>query len=120
MSSEDKKSDRLYVIMTDSPRVESRHKIARKKPACSKQGGFWTADSPDDVWQMSYETASEVISKIRHNNPRMMRAEKAKTILENQQKALLKAAEEWEARKANKRKPENVSPEPENNDTPEP
>jgi hypothetical protein len=120
MSSDQEPVERLYVIMTDSPHQHSRQKLARKKPSCDKQSGFWTSNSPDDVWQMSHSTASDILSKLGHNNPRILRSDKAMRIVENQKEASLRAAAEWEARKSKKNEPVKVSPEPEDTDTPEP
>lgn len=81
------KEERLYAVMTDSPRAFSKTVLARVKPHASKETGFWTDVDTRSVWLMNRETASEILSKLGHNNPRMVRAEKALAIIEGQMEA---------------------------------
>lgn len=78
------KEERLYAVMTDSPRAFSKTVLARVKPHASKKTGFWTDVDTGSVWLMNRETATDLLSKLRLNNPRMVRAEKALAIIEGQ------------------------------------
>jgi hypothetical protein len=73
-------AERRYAVMTDSPRTPLVI-LARVRPVASKEGGFWTANEPDRVWLMSHEDAISVRDRLGHNNPRIMRAEKALAII---------------------------------------
>jgi hypothetical protein len=81
--------ERKYVVMTDSHRPFDKTKLARKGPHASREDGFWTDTSPDDVWIMDRETADDIVRKLGHNNPRVVRAEKALKIIEEQREARL-------------------------------
>lgn len=82
--------DRRYVVMTDSRFAFDKTQFARKKPDCSRSSGFWTDDNPDDVWIMDRKTALDVVSRLHHNNPRIVRAEKAVAKIEEQRAAKIK------------------------------
>lgn len=69
--------ERLYAVMTDSHRLFDDSQLARMAPDRSRVSGFWTDDDPDAVWQMDRKTADELVAKLHHNSPRVVRAEKA-------------------------------------------
>lgn len=79
--------DSLYAVMTDSHRPFDRSVLARMAPERSRASGFWTADDPDAVWRMDRATAEEVLGPLRLNNPRIVRAEKAITLIAAQRDA---------------------------------
>jgi len=81
--------ERLYAVMTDSHRPYDKSILARMAPERSRASGFWTSDSPDDVWLMDRETAEDIKRQIGHNNPRVVRSEKALKIIEAQKEARL-------------------------------
>jgi hypothetical protein len=75
--------ERLYAVMTDSPRDRSVI-LARVAPPASKEDGFWTARDPERLWLMSRDDAISVRDRLGHNNPRIVRAEKALEIIRRQ------------------------------------
>ena len=89
--SEIEKENRRYAVMCDSHRPYDKTVLARAKPACSKETGFWVETDPDEVWIMDRETAEEVAGKLVFNSPRIVRAEKALGIIEKQRQARLEA-----------------------------
>lgn len=77
-------SDRLYAIMTRSPRSGSSNRLARVGPGASREEGFWTDTDPDRVWLMDRKTAEEVVGRLAFNQPQIFRAEKALAIIRSQ------------------------------------
>lgn len=84
---------RHYTVMTDSRFYMDKTKFARKKPDCSRKDGFWTSVAPEDVWIMDHETALDVVSRLHHNNPRVVRADKAIAQIEAQRDAKIRLKE---------------------------
>ena len=76
--------NRRYAVMTDSHRPYDKTILARMAPERSRSSGFWTETSVADVWIMDRKTAEEVAGSLRFNNPRIVRAEKARAIIERQ------------------------------------
>jgi hypothetical protein len=96
VAEEKEKENRLYAIMTDSHQPCDKTILARMSPARSKVSGFWTDRDPEGVWLMKREDAEGVLSKLHWNNPRIVRAEKALSIIEAQRDALLEVKEPFE------------------------
>ncbi len=105
----EEKDQRLYAVMTDSHKPFDKSVLARKSPECSRASGFWTDTQPDQVWLMTRDQAQEVLAKLYMNNPRMVRAEKAVTIIEGQRDAqlIVKVEQPFEVNE-----PEAATPEP--------
>jgi len=85
--------ERRYVVLTDSRFYKDNTKFARKKPDCSRESGFWTSAAPEEVWIMDRDTALDVVSRLHHNNPRVVRAEKAIAQIEAQRDAKIRRQE---------------------------
>lgn len=83
--------ERLYAVMTDNPRNFGKTRLARKAPVRSREAGFWTEVRPDEVWLTDRKTAEEIVSRLVHNNPRVVRAEKAISIIQAQLEAVTPA-----------------------------
>lgn len=79
--------ERRYAVMTDSHRPFDRSVLARMRPDRSRETGFWTEDRPEAVWVMDGATAEEVLAGLSLNNPRIVRAEKALTLITAQRDA---------------------------------
>jgi hypothetical protein len=86
--------DRTYAVMTDSRKHGSRTVLARKSPQCSRESGFWTGYTPEDIWEMDRATAEDVLAKLGYNNPRIVRYEKAISLIAAQRDARLERARE--------------------------
>jgi hypothetical protein len=86
------KENRRYAVMCDSQRPYDKTILARAKPGCSKETGFWVDTDPDDVWIMDRETAEEIAGNLVFNSPRIVRAEKALGIIEKQREARMEAS----------------------------
>jgi hypothetical protein len=73
--------------MTDSHRPFDKTALARMRPERTRASGFWTGDRPEAVWLMDRATAEEVLGGLSLNNPRIVRAEKALTLITAQRDA---------------------------------
>jgi len=92
----EEKENRLYAVMTDSHQPYDKTILARMSPVRFKVSGFWTDRDPEGVWLMKRGEAEEVLSNLHWNNPRMVRAEKALSIIKAQRDALLEVKEPFE------------------------
>lgn len=58
--------------------------LARIRPPHAQKGNFWTDNDVSLVWKMDRATADDIVSKLGHNQPRIVRYEKAVAIIERQ------------------------------------
>lgn len=79
-----------YTVMTYSFKFPGE-RLARVWPGVERGNDFWTTTNPDKIWKMTREEADEVASRLRLNQPRVVRFDKALKIIEAQRDARLAA-----------------------------
>jgi len=77
-------ADRLFVVMTKSPCSSDGRVLARVRTDRAVSNREWWTDRPEDAWLVDRETADSIAAKLEHNNPQVLRAEKALKKLEAQ------------------------------------
>ena len=77
-------ADRLFVVMTRGPCSSDGRVLARVETGRAVSTREWWTDRPEDAWQVDRETADGIAAKLEHNNPQVVRAEKALKKLEAQ------------------------------------
>jgi len=91
-------TEKLYCVVTEwPPGPGQKRKLVRKRDA-SMDDGFWTEFDPDQIWKMDLATAKDIQSRLAHNAPQIVRAEKAVGWIEAQRALRLEAIEEHKAK----------------------
>lgn len=75
--------EKHYVVTTASTRRPGEI-VLRLSPKVAERGNFWTDDPTAEIWKMDMDTAREIVARLSHNQPNIMRYEKAIKRLEDQ------------------------------------
>jgi hypothetical protein len=79
----------LYAVITDSPYAYDKRILARKRPEFCGPKNWWTDENDGTLLLLGREEAIDVVKDYRHNNPRIVKFEKAAKILDNQNAIVL-------------------------------